>query len=130
GSGVDGGHFDVLAEQVDAHRVGDGVDGGFGATVHVPFFIDVFGCDGAQVDDMAFASGCHQWQHGAGDVEEAFDVGVDHGLPVVRVGFVEVVSAQRESGVVDEDVDVLPAVGEAADRCVDGGFVLYVEDEG
>ena len=51
---------------------------------------------------------------GAGDVEQALGVGVDHLFPVFGVVLVELAEAAAEAGVVDKDVDDLPLGWEAA----------------
>ena len=61
---------------------------------------------------MAAPAHHHSRYHGARDVEEAFDVGVDHLVPVLDSAHVELVEAAAEAGVVDQDVDFGPLLRE------------------
>src|SRR6202042_552372 len=57
-----------------------------------------------QVDHVAPAAGDHARQHRAGAVDQALAVGVDHLVPVVQVGVLGRVQAEREAGVVHQQV--------------------------
>ena len=91
--------------------------------------VDLAAGDGAEVDDVASAAGDHARGDGAGDVEQAFDVGVDHAFPVVGVALVDRLETDGQSGVVDERVDGLPFVGQAGDGLLDGLTATDVEGE-
>ena len=79
---------------------------------------------------MALAAQDHAGDDGAGDVEKTLDVGVEHFFPVFGVVLVEPGEAAAQAGVVDEDVDFGPLLGEVDEGFLDGGGVADVEAEG
>ena len=127
---MDGSYFDPMSQHIYTHGPGDGVDGKFTAAIHVAFFIDFLAGYAAEVNDMAVAGRDEQGKHGPAYIEESLYVGIDHGFPVFEVGFVEIVSAEGEAGIVDEDVYFSPFGWQAGDGCEDGCAILYVEIEG
>ena len=126
---MDGGYFDPMPQHIYAHRPGDGVDCKFTSAIHVAFLIDFLAGYATEVNDMAVAGRDEEGKDGSADVQQSFYIGIDHGFPVFEAGFVEVVSAEGEAGIVDEDVDFSPFGRQAGDGCEDGCAVLYVEVE-
>jgi hypothetical protein len=72
----------------------------------------------------------HPWQDGVGHLHDPHHIGVDHARPVVEVGLIGRAHAERQAGVVDQNVDGCKRVGQAFDRRIDGGAIGYVEDQG
>ena len=85
--------------------------------------------DGSDVDDMAAAALDHAANDGPADIEKPFDVRVDHLFPVLDRSFMDRAQATAKSGVVDQDVDVLPFGGKGGDGGVDGFPVPDIESE-
>jgi len=71
----------------------------------------------------------HAGKDGAGDVEEPLDVRVDHLFPVADEPAGQLVQAAGETGVVDQDVDGAPGLGQPGDGFVDGRLLAHVEPE-
>ena len=63
----------------------------------------------------------------ADGIDEARDIGVDHGLPIVDVGLGGGLQAEREAGIGEDDVDGVEGGGEGGDGGIDGGAVADVE---
>lgn len=122
--------FDAVFQQVDAHALRKCVYGVFRGAVNGSVFIGLAAGDGTYIDDMAAAGGDHQGSDLPGDVQKAFDVGVDHAFPVVGVAFVDVFQTCGKTGVIDEYIDLFPGVGEAGYGSFDGGAFADVEAEG
>ena len=61
--------------------------------------------------------------------DEGRDVGRDHRAPVVELRLLRGLGAERQAGVVDEEVDVAPVGGQAVERGGGGGVVGDVEGE-
>ena len=76
---------------------------------------------------MTAAAGDHAGQDRAGAVDQALAVGVDHLVPVVKVGLLGGPEAEREARVVDEHVDGAELLRQALDRGGDAGPVPDVE---
>ena len=76
---------------------------------------------------MAAAPLDHPRHDGAGHIEQPFDVGVDHLLPVLDVALVELFQAAAEAGVVDQHVDFGPLRRQRADSLLDGLAVAHIE---
>ena len=75
--------------------------------------------DGTQVNDArATAVGDQAWQQQVGGGQQAFDVGVDHGFPIVEAAFGRRVSAYGQAGVVDQPAQL----GERRRQVGDGVF--------
>ena len=79
---------------------------------------------------MAAVACDHAGQQRARHVHETGDVGRDHPVPLRHVGFVRGLEAERQAGVVDEHVDLAPALGKRAGQGGDGLRVGDVEREG
>lgn len=65
-----------------------------------------------------------------GKVDEALDVGVNHDVDLVRIDVSNFVGAKDETGVVDENVDILSPFRKAGDEVVELLSVLHVKGEG
>lgn len=78
---------------------------------------------------MSFAALNHSGDDEAGDGEEGFDVGVNHRVPVGKVAFVLFFESECESGVIDEDVNVVPIGGQVTNLLFRLLSVAHVEDE-
>lgn len=101
----DGTGFDGGAVQIGVEPFGEGVDGGFGGAVDVAARISSLAGNRAEIDDVGGGAFFEMGQQGAGDVEEPFDVGVDHRIPLVDIPPVDRLKTQCQTGVVDEDID-------------------------
>jgi hypothetical protein len=69
----------------------------------------------------------HSGQDRARAVNDALDVGVDHRLPIVEIGLGRGLEAEREPGIVDEDVGVGEGAGQGRDRGLDRRALAHVE---
>ncbi len=72
----------------------------------------------------------HAGHNGAGDVEQAFDVGVDHLVPVFNFAHIELFQATAESGVVDQDVNLGPLGRKRVNGVLDGAVIADVQVDG
>jgi hypothetical protein len=85
--------------------------------------------DRRDVDDVTLARAAQMGQDGAGDLEQAEDVGLELALDLLRGRLLDR-GQQAVAGVVHEDVDA----AEAVDRCLGGGdglcLVVDVERRG
>src|SRR5688572_15333959 len=117
----------VMRQQVNAHAFADRINSGLGGAVNVSFFINILGSDGAEVDDMPTFTFNHERYHGLGNIEQTFDIGVDHRVPVVDVGGIKMVAAQRQPGVVHQDIDGLPFFRQVADGRLYSAPVLHIK---
>src|SRR3984957_13549645 len=106
-AGLDAADPDPGAVQVAAQVQAELVDEGLGAAVHVPARVRVAARHRAEVDHVTAAAGDHAGQDGAGAVDQALAVGVDHLVPVVKLGLLGRLEAEREAGVIDKHVDGL-----------------------
>src|SRR5581483_8992288 len=116
-------------EQVFPQAFGDGALGGLGCAVDSSVGVGHAAGSGAEVHDVATAARHHAGHDSAGDVEQTFDVGVDHLLPVLTLAFVQLVEAAAEAGVVDQNVDVSPFLRQGGDGALHGGVIGDVELE-
>ena len=98
-------HLDAVREQVGAHRLRNGVHGVLGGAVDGAVLVGFRAGDRPDVEDVPAACGHHLGGDDARDIEQPFDVGVDHGVPVGRVPLVDVFEPGRKPGVVDQQVD-------------------------
>ena len=64
--------------------------------------------DGAHIDDVAAVALNHAGEHCAGHVYQSLDVCVDHLLPIFNIPFMELRQPASESGIVHENVNLLP----------------------
>ena len=72
----------------------------------------------------------HFWYNQTRHGEQAFDVGVDHGLPVVQVAFVFGFEPKGQTSVIHQHVDLLPGGGQALDGLTGCLPIAHVEGEG
>jgi hypothetical protein len=111
---------------------GEAVHAGLGGRVVGLAGLALLAVDRADLDDAAPALFHHARHHLLGDVEHAVQVGVDHGVPVLRRHLQEHAVA-RDAGVVDQHVDraVLGlGLGEGLDGAVPVGHVAHRGVEG
>ncbi|MPN40348.1 hypothetical protein SDC9_187884 [bioreactor metagenome] len=50
----------------------------------------------------------HAWQNGTGHINQPFVVGVDHIFPVFNAGLMGRLKAQRQTCVVDQNINIAP----------------------
>lgn len=129
GAGVNGRHLDMVGKQVHAHALANGFDGGLAGAVDASAQVDFLGGRGADVDDLTFFPFHHEGDDGFRHVEQAFDVGIDHGGPVGEFGILEEVLAEGEAGIINKDIDGLPFSGKGVDGSEYGLLVLHIEGE-
>ena len=79
---------------------------------------------------MAAATNHHAGNYGARDIEQTFDVGVDHLVPVVNLAGIEFVQAAAKSGVVDEDFNRCPVFRQRVNRVLNGSIIAHIEVDG
>jgi len=90
------------ALQVAAQVVGELLDEGLARAVDMPARIGPLAGHRADVDDAGALAGLDQRrQQRVGDVDQAGDVGVDHGVPVLQIDLLRGLRRQRQAGVVD-----------------------------
>ena len=103
-------------------------DKGLGATVNVAAGIGIIAGHGTKIDDVALITLHHAGQDGPGYIQEAFNVGVNHGLPVVHVRFLGLGKAKGESGIVDQDVDGAELFREFGNALFYPGSITHIKN--
>ena len=91
--------------QVDAQGLVDPAHGPFGRTVDVPAGVDLASGDAADQDNVPAAAALHARRDRAHGVQEALDVGVEHGRPVLGVAPLKWLEPQTQAGVGHCDVE-------------------------
>ena len=95
--------------------------------------VDVAACigpasgGGADIDNVATIALNHARQHRAGHIDQPFVVGVDHVFPVFNAGFVRGLHAQRQSGVVDQQINGAPLGRQVSNHLFNGCAVAHVQ---
>ena len=81
----------------------------------------------ADVDDAsALAGGDQRRQQRVGDVDQAGDVGVDHGVPVGEIDLLRRLRRQRQAGVVDQAIDLAELAGQLLDHLLHRAGMAHV----
>jgi len=122
--------LDAVREEVLAHGLGEGVHGVLAGAVHVAARVHLLAGDAADVHDVAPATRHHAGDHRAAHVQQTLHVGVQHGVPVVEVSLLDRRHACGQPGVVHQQVDVLPVVGQAVDGALHFVVVAHVHAQG
>ena len=68
---------------IDTETVGEGFHGSLCGSIYIASCIGGIASHGTDVNDMSAIACNHFWYNQARHGEQAFDVGVDHGLPIV-----------------------------------------------
>ncbi|MCY1176489.1 hypothetical protein D9M73_167640 [compost metagenome] len=86
--------------------------------------------DGPQVDDTGTTTvGDQAWQQQTGAVHQAFDVGVDHGVPIVQVALGCRIDAQGQPGVVDQPTQLGKGRRQIGNRLLHGLAITHIEHQ-
>lgn len=128
-AGLEVGDADGGVGHVEAQAVGDGLHGRLGGAIDVAIGVGRVAGHGADVDDMAAVALHHARHYETCHSEQALDVSVHHGVPVVVAAFVLGLEAEGEAGVVHQHVDVLPFGRQALDALRGRLAVAHVEEE-
>ncbi len=120
-------HTHFRAEQVHAHPLRQCRNRMFGRAVDIPARIDLVSGDGADVDDVPAAARDHVRNDGPADVEQAFDIGVNHLFPIGQLAFVQFIQPAAKPRVIDQDVYRGPGDGQAVDGSLDGRLVTHIQ---
>ncbi len=104
GAGLDDGDVDAERGEFGGEGFGEAFDGELGGVVEAPAGAADEAADGGEIEDVAAALFAEVRQEGAGDVDEAEDVGVEDRHELVFGDLFEG-SGDAVAGVVDEDVD-------------------------
>ncbi|KAF5030193.1 hypothetical protein DSECCO2_640650 [anaerobic digester metagenome] len=124
---LDVGHPDARAVQVCPQAARKLHHERLGATIHVGTGVGIGAGDGPQIDDMPAPPLHHAGQQGAGDVQQALDVGVHHGRPVVQAASVSGFQPQGQARIVHQHVHGAPCFGQVFKRVLYGGRIAHVE---
>ncbi|MOA05413.1 hypothetical protein D3C78_1250110 [compost metagenome] len=98
-----------------------------GGAVDVAARVGVGAGDGADVDHVAAIARHHARQQQAGEQGQAADVGGYHLLPVFQIRLVGGLKAERQPGVVHQQIHLAPLGRQPGDGGAGGGLVLHVE---
>ena len=107
---------DAQGGQLDGQRLGQPFDRELRRAIDAPAREGGIADDRRDVDDVTLARAAQMGQDGAGDLEQAEDIGLELALDLLRGRLLDR-GQQAVAGVVDEDVDA----AEAVDRCLGGG---------
>ena len=69
----------------------------------------------------------HSRHHGARHIKQPLDVGVDHLLPVLDAPGIKLLHTSAETGIVDQDLDLRPLLGQLVDGPLHGQTCAHVE---
>ncbi len=103
---------------------------GLGGAVDVAAKIRPVAGNGADIDNVADIALHHRRQQGAGHIDQPFIVGVDHGFPVFDAGLVRWLHAQRQPGVVHQNIDLAPFRRQRRHGGFNGGAIAHVKLQG
>lgn len=123
-AGLNIGESYAAAHRVDPHGFVDRLHGVLGRAVDIAARIDLEASDATERHDVAALTLEHSWSDGAIDVQDTFDIRVDHRAPFLRIAFVQLLDAESESRVVDQEVE--PLMGELFAHFLG---VAHVEDD-
>jgi hypothetical protein len=110
-------HFYFVGKQINTHRFRNGLHSMFGCTIHISFLVNLFSGRGSDVDNMAGIASDHERQYSFRNIQQAFQVCIDHGFPVVERSFIKIIPAQGEAGIVQQEVNIFPLIRKIAE-CV------------
>ena len=89
--------------QITTQVQGKLLNKGFGTAIHMATRIRLVARNGTQVDDPCATSVSNQARkQQVSGVKQAFDIGVDHGFPIVELALRGRVSAYSQPGIVDK----------------------------
>ena len=125
-AGVHLGHTDRRARHVEVHALGQCTHTELRRVVYIAHRIGLMPGRTPDVHDVPAAPRHHMRQDRPRHVEQPFQVGVDHAVPILGVAFVHLRQAAREAGVVDEHVGHLSGRDQRLRRPVHGGAVAHV----
>ncbi len=128
-AGLEVGDADGSVGHVDAESVGEGLHGCLCGTVDIASCVSSIARHTTYINNVSAVALDHLGHDEACHGQQAFDVGVDHGLPVVEVAFVFGFESQGEAGIIDEHVDLLPLLGQSFDGLAGCLAVSDVEGE-
>ena len=104
GSGLDDDDLDAERGELDGEGLGQAFDGVLGGVVVAGGGEADEAADGADIDDVAGSAGAHAGEDGVGGVDEAEEVGFEHGADLIVLTFFDG-GEVAVAGVVDQDVD-------------------------
>lgn len=137
---VDGDDADARGDELLAQRLGEGADGGLGGAVDAAADVWLAACercsgqyrtgsyenaqeehtsDGTNVDNVARTAVrplLEDGEDGLGHVDETRDVGLEHDVHVLLGDVRRPGPALDQAGVVDEDMNVAPLLGQTTDE--------------
>ncbi|KPX28824.1 hypothetical protein ALP68_04996 [Pseudomonas ficuserectae] len=116
------------ADQIVAQIQRELPDKRLGATVDVTTRIRIVAGYRAQVDDTCPATMRNQtWKQQACGVGQTFDVGVDHGVPVIQIALGRRVDPQRQTGVVDQPANAAELFRQICDSTLHCLAVTHIQ---
>ena len=124
---VDAGDADGCINEIDEHPFGERFDGELGGAVYIAAGIELVAGDRADIDHVAASATDHPGQDSPADIQQSLDIGVDHLVPALGITFIEFVESSAESGVVHQDIDCLPFIGQVLDGAVDLFLIADIE---
>ena len=128
-AGLEVGDADGRVGHIDAEAVAKGLYGCLRGAVDIATGIGCIARHTPYINNVSAVALNHTGYDEARHREQALDIGVDHGLPVIEVALVFGFEAEGQAGIIDEYVDLLPLLGQAFDGLAGGLAVADVEGE-
>ena len=95
---------DAMFTKIFGHTSGESEDAPFRSAINAAAGKGIFSCEGTDVNDIAATAADHGRHNGAGNEKNAFEIGIQHAIPIgicLFMGGTE----ESDAGVVDEDGD-------------------------
>ena len=113
--------------QIGAQVQAELTDKRFGRTIDVAARVRPAPGGRTNIDNVTAITLNHARQHRASHIDQPFVVGVDHVFPVFNAGFVRGLHAQRQSGVVDQQINGAPLGRQVSNHLFNGCAVAHVQ---
>ena len=99
----------------------------FHILVNIAFWIGFFSSNGPHIDNLSLATFKHLWKHCFGNIEQAFDISIDHSVPIIQAGFMGNIQPMGISSIVDQQINGLECFGDLIYRLGYGPTIAYIK---
>ena len=107
------GNADVFVCQFGAQVHAELAHKSLGRTIDITAGISITAGNRTQIDDVALFARDHLRQNLTGQKSQADDIGLNHGCPIAKIGFIGSIQTQSQTGVVDQAIDFGQMLGQA-----------------
>ena len=124
------GDTDGGVGHIDTQSIGKCLYCGLRGTIHIAPCVCGIASNRTHIDNVSAIALHHTWYNEPRHGQQTFDVGINHGLPIVEIAFVFWLQSKSQPCIVHQHIDLLPLCRQRLDAFLSHFAISHVEGQG